>query len=176
MRPGRRVGQAAVEPGAEGLTFLPYLAGERTPWWKPRARGALLGLALDTSRAAIARAVYEGLAFSLAHIVRTVEDCGVRPREIRLAGGLARNDLLAQMKADILGVPLARLDDHELTTRGLTAIAAVGIGLYPDHGEAVRSVATIQRRFLPDPARAEAYRKAERRYRRYAEALLPTFD
>ena len=167
---------ASVPPGADGLSFLPYLAGERTPWWKPRARGALLGLALDSSQAAIARAVYEGLAVSLAHLLRPIEDRGARPREIRLAGGLARNDLLAQIKADVLGVPLARLADHELTTQGLAAIAGVGIGLYPDHAAAGRQVLRIERRFVPDPAVAAAYGAAEQRYRRFAEALLPTFD
>lgn len=167
---------ASVAPGAAGLSFLPYLAGERTPWWKPRARGALLGLGLDTSQAAIARAVYEGLAFSLAHIVATIGEGGAAPREIRLAGGLARNDLLAQIKADVLGVPLVRLADHELTTLGLAAIACAGLGLQPDHATAAAGFTRAERRFLPDPAAAAAYAPAFARYRAAAQALLPTFD
>lgn len=165
-----------IAPGANGLSFLPYLSGERTPLWNPNARGALLGLGLDTSQAAIARAVYEGVAFSLAHIVRTIEECGEQPKEIRLAGGLARNDLLAQIKADVLGIPLLRLSDHELTTLGLTIIASVGIGLYPDHATASKHLVQIDRTFTPNPDLADAYRNAEARYRAYSDALKPVFS
>jgi xylulokinase len=166
---------AGVAPGAGGLSFLPYLAGERTPLWNPNARGVLLGLALDTRQPQIVRAVYEGLAFSLAHIVRTMEQCGLPPREIRLAGGLARNDLLAQIKTDVLGVPVLRLADHELTTVGLAVIASVAIGAYCDHAAASRHFVKIERQFMPDKRTAREYGRAEARYRLYSEALGPVF-
>ncbi len=166
---------ASVPPGARGLTFLPYLAGERAPLWNPHARGALLGLALDSTQADIARAVYEGLAFGLAHIAQAMRACGVGIGEVRLAGGLARNDLLAQIKADVLGVPAVRLADHELTTLGLAVIASVALGAHADHAQASRCFVATERRFVPDPRAVAAYAEPLRRFIACSDALLPTF-
>lgn len=166
---------AAAPPGSNGLTFLPYLAGERAPLWDPHARGALLGLGLHTSRADIARAVYEGLALSLAHIVLTMRGCGVALHEVRLAGGLARNPLLSQIKADLLGVPLLQLADHELTTLGLAVIASVALGTHADHAQASSSFVAIQRRITPQADALQAYAGVLARYIACAQALQPTF-
>jgi len=167
---------ASVAPGAHGLTFLPYLAGERAPLWNPQARGALLGLSLDASQADIMRAVFEGLAFSLSHITTTMADCGVLIADVRLAGGLARNDLLAQIKADVLGVPVERLSDPELTTLGLAVIASVALKAFPNAASASRCFVTTERRFTPAPDAAVVYAEARRRYLAGSAALLPTFD
>lgn len=167
---------ASVAPGARGLSFLPYLAGERAPLWNPHARGALLGLSLDTSQADIMRAVFEGLAFSLSHITSTMADCGVQITDVRLAGGLARNDLLAQIKADVLGVPVERLSDPELTTLGLAVIASVALKAFPNAASASRCFVTTERRFTPAPYAAVVYADARRRYLAGSAALLPTFD
>lgn len=166
---------ASVPPGANGLTFLPYLAGERAPLWDPHARGALLGLGLHTTRADMARAVYEGLALSVGHIAQTMRECGVQIREVRLAGGLARNDLLAQMKADVLGVPVVRMADHELTTLGLAVIASTALGLHASHASAAPCFVAQQRRFMPCADAGPLYEAARARYLACAQALLPTF-
>lgn len=164
-----------VAPGAGGLLFLPYHAGERAPLWNPHARGALLGLSLDTDRAAMARAVYEGLAFALRHIVSVIESCGAGVKDVRLAGGLAQNRLLAQIKADVLGRPLLRLRDLELTTLGLAVIGTVGLGAAPDFASASRRFVAVEEQITPDPAASAAYDRHFARYLAAVTALGPTF-
>jgi xylulokinase len=166
---------ASVPPGANGLTFLPYLAGERAPLWNPHARGALLGMSLGNTSADMVRAVYEGLALSLLHIADTMRECGVEIRTVRMAGGLARNPLLCQIKADVLGVPVVQLSDHELTTAGLGVIAATALGAYASHGQASPHFTSTAQRFDPQPQAQQAYAQPISRYMAYARALAPLF-
>jgi xylulokinase len=166
---------ASVPPGANGLTFLPYLAGERAPLWNPHARGALLGLSLGNTNADMVRAVYEGLALSLFHITDTMRECGVEIRSIRLAGGLARNPLLCQIKADVLGAPVVQLSDHELTTAGLGVIAATALGACTSHAQASQRFTATAQRFDPNPLAQQAYAQPKSRYLAYAQALAPLF-
>lgn len=166
---------ARVAPGAGGMLFLPYHAGERAPLWNPHARGALLGMSLDSDKAAMARAVYEGLAFALRHIVSVIEDCGANVRDIRLAGGLAQNRLLSQIKADTLGLPLLQLRDLELTSLGLAVIGSVALGAAPDFATASRRFVATQARIEPNPEHKAAYDRHFARYLAAVEALGPTF-
>lgn len=136
-------------PGAGGVTLAPYLSGARAPLWQPDARGLMTGLSFAAGPAELARGLYEGLALELRHIVSTIESCGAPVSEIRLTGGLSRNRLLAQIKADVLGKPLVALAETELTTLGLVAIAATGLGAYPDHGAAARALVADGERFAP---------------------------
>ncbi len=138
-------------PGAEGAVLVPYHSGARAPLWQPALRGAIHGLGLGTGRAALARSVFEGLAFSLRHIVETIESCGARVDTVRLAGGLAKSATLSQIKADILGRPLVVLEDTELTSLGLAIIGAVAVGAYRDTAAGSRALVREGRRFLPAP-------------------------
>lgn len=165
---------AATPAGAGGVTFLPFHSGARSPLWNPHARGAFLGLSLDTGRPALARAVYEGLCFGLRHIVETMTEQGVVLNDVRLAGGLARSDLLSAMKADILGRPVIRLADHELTTLGLVVIAATSAGAYRSLAAASEAIVRTADRFAP-AGDATRYEPAYRRYRAGVDALAPTF-
>ncbi|MBM3524789.1 MAG: hypothetical protein FJX57_17725, partial [Alphaproteobacteria bacterium] len=165
---------AGGEPGAKGVTFLPFHSGARAPLWRPGARGAFLGLSLDTDRATMARAVFEGLALGLKHIVATMEDCGAAVGELRLAGGLARSDLLTRLKADILGRPVVRCVDHELTTLGLAVIAHTTLGVFPSRVAASRALVHLADRIDPSPD-APPYEIAYRRYVAGVEALTPLF-
>jgi len=165
---------AGVVPGAKGVTFLPFHSGARAPLWQPGARGAFLDLSLDTDRAPMARAVFEGLALGLKHIVETMVDCGAAVGEVRLAGGLARSDLLARLKADILGRPVVRCTDHELTTLGLAVIAHTALGVFPSRVAASRALVHLAGRIDPGPD-AASYAAAYRRYVAGVEALLPLF-
>lgn len=168
--------QARAAPaGAGGLSFLPYLSGERTPWWNAWASGAMLGLRLHTTREALARAVFEGLAYSVGHIAEVMRECGVELHNVRLAGGLARSELLCRIKADVLGVPVARLADHELTSAGLGAILAVAGGHCSDLVQASRRFARVQRWFEPDRSTQGAHQAAYQRYVAAAQALAPGF-
>lgn len=166
---------ARAEPGARGLLFLPFHTGERTPLWNPHARGALLGMSLNTDRGDMARAVYEGLAFGARHVLVTMNSCGAGVRSLRLAGGLARNDLLCQIKADVTGLPVLRLADHELTTLGLAVIGSVAAGAWPSHFAAAQAFVQVGTRFAPRPEAVREYAACFERYVAAVQALSPTF-
>ncbi|MBL0932063.1 MAG: hypothetical protein IBJ15_18375, partial [Alphaproteobacteria bacterium] len=165
---------ASAPPGAKGVTFLPFHSGARAPLWNPAMRGAYLGLSLDTDRAAMARAVFEGMALGLMHVAATMAESGVALDELRLAGGLARSDLLARLKADILVRPVVRCADHELTTLGLAVIAHTAIGAFPSRVAASRVLVRLATRIHPGPD-AATYAPAYRRYVAAVTALAPVF-
>jgi xylulokinase len=162
-------------PGANGLTFLPYLSGERSPLWNPWASGAMLGLRLSSNPADFARAVFEGLAFSVGHIADVMRESGVELQSVRLAGGLARSSLLGQIKADVLGVPVAPFVDHELTSQGLAAILAVATGQAANLVEASRRFTAVERWVEPQEQTRAAHRTAYERYRAASAWLEPSF-
>lgn len=166
---------ATVPPGARGVTFLPFHSGARAPLWSPGARGAFLGLSLDTGRAEMARAVFEGLAYGLRHVVDVMAGRGVAVADVRLAGGLARSDLLTRLKADVLGRPALRLADHELTTLGLAVIAFPAVGVFPDRTTASRALVRVADAVAPDAPSRTAHEEPYRRYIAAVEALAPTF-
>ncbi len=159
---------AAVPPGANGLLFLPYLLGERSPYWNPLARGAFVGLTMSHSRPEMARAVLEGVAFNLRLILDSLQaqQAGITAilAGVRLIGGGARSPLWRQILADVFGVPiLLPALVTEATSLGAAIAGGVGVGLYPDFGIAQRLVRAAESE-RPDPT-AQA---------RYAE-LLPLF-
>lgn len=151
-------------PGANGVTFLPFLAGARAPLWEPAATGVFHGLTAQTTRADLARALYEGLCFSLLHIVVTIEELGAAVRSIQLGGGLSRNPLLNQMKADVTGKPVRAQLDTEVTTLGAASIAARAMGwLAP--GESYCAAGEV---YTP----RELYGEAFERYLRVVDRVL----
>lgn len=123
---------ASVQPGAEGLLFLPYLTGERVPHPDPNARGAFVGLGLQHSRAHMARAVLEGIAFGLRDNLDLIRALGVPIEELRLTGGGARSALWREILAGALGTPLRLLAVDEGPAFGAAILAAAGTGTYPD--------------------------------------------
>jgi len=163
---------AGSPPGARGVTFLPFHSGARAPVWRPDARGVVLGLSLDTTRADLARAMFEGFAFGLRHIVDTMGEHDLNVRNVRLAGGLARSAFLSKLKADVLGRPVHRLADHELTTLGLAVIAHTAIGRFGDTASASRALVHVADRIAPDVPSADL-EAAYRRYRSAVEAHAP---
>jgi xylulokinase len=162
-------------PGANGISFLPYLAGERTPLWNPWASGSLLGLTLGSNKSDIARAVIEGLAFSVGHIATTIAECGTPIDEVFLAGGLARNDLLCQIKADVLNAPVKTFADYELTSIGLGAIMAVAMGFYKNLPEASQVFTKTEKEFNPNSSTQTFHMNAFKRYQEYSKALAPIY-
>ena len=126
--PPRRAGS----PGAEGLTFLPYLAGERTPHADPDARGAFAGLSLRHDRGALVRAVLEGVAYGLRDSLDLLRDVGA-PAEIgRVSGGGARSDLWLQIVASVLELPLQRVAVQEGAAYGAALLGGVAGGVFAD--------------------------------------------
>jgi xylulokinase len=157
-----------VPPGASGLLFLPYMAGERSPIWDEHARGTLIGLAYDKTRGAIARAIMEGCAFALRHNLLTAEEAGADVTHLVSMGGAANSRLWTQIKADVTGKPIRIPVATDLaTTLGAAMLAGVGIGWYADFEETIRCTRTAQLTFEPDPA-AHAY--YGERYELYREA------
>jgi xylulokinase len=157
-----------AQPGATGALFLPFLAGARSPLWEPSACGVFHGLTAETSRPDMARAVYEGLCFSLQHIVETIESCSASVCTIQLGGGLSRNALLSQMKADVTGKCVRPQMDSEVTTLGAASVAARALGWLRPKESYCRLCAA----FEPNAARHEQYRRAFERYRHVASRLF----
>ena len=156
---------AAVSPGSEGLVALPHLAGSVCPDNNPAARAAFVGISLSHTQAHLVRAILESVAFLLADNLDLLGELGVPVTDLRCMGGGAKSDLWLQMKADVLHLPVERVAEPETALLGDAVFAGLGAGVWPNAGAAIRQVASRGRRFEPDPARADAYRKARRRYR-----------
>lgn len=150
-----------VPPGANGLLFLPYLCGERTPWWNPDARGVFAGLNLATTKEEMYRAVLEGVAVSLAYIrdiFRASQDCG---DTLRVIGGGARGDTLVGLLADACGCRVETVESTDsATSTGAAVTGGVAVGLFPDFSAVDRFVRKSGD-VTPDPARTAFY--AQRR-------------
>jgi xylulokinase len=163
-----------VPPGAEGVTFLPYLQGERTPHRDASLRAAFVGLSLAHSRAHLTRAVLEGVCFALRDSLAILQELGMAPRHVLLTGGGARSEFIRRLQADIFGLPVTTVNREEGPAYGAALLAAVGVGAFPDLQAATRS--TLERAPLMDPDRDahRAYQPIYERYRaRYAAARQP---
>jgi xylulokinase len=160
----------AWEPGCEGLLFAPYLAGERTPYADPDARGAFTGLSVRHDRGALWRAMLEGVAFGLRDSLELLRDLGARPEVGRISGGGARSALWVKIVASVLGLPLERTESEEGSAYGAAMLAGVRAGVFADAHDAVARCVRVRERVEPDPAWAAAYDEAYTRYR----ALYPT--
>lgn len=161
----------AWEPGAEGLTFLPYLAGERTPHADPDARGAFTGLSLRHDRGALVRAVLEGVAFGLRDSLDLVAELGADAQLGRVSGGGARSETWLRIVASVLELPLERVAVEEGAAYGAALLGGIAGGMWADHAEAVG--ACVRPRGTVEPA-AEwigPYREARERFRALYPAL-----
>ncbi len=162
--------EAAHAPaGCEGLRFLPYLTGERTPHPDPLARGGFIGLTARHTRAHLTRAVLEGVAFGLRDCFELIRAVGIPANAVaRIGGGGARSLLWRQIIADVIGMPVASVNTTEGAAFGAALLAAVGVGLYPDAASACAACITTTEVVEPS-AEAAAY---EQPYREYV-ALYP---
>jgi len=157
---------AALAPGAAGLIFLPYLAGERSPIWDPEARGAFVGLTLGHTRAHLARAVVEASALAMRHVIQPIAAAGARIDGLSLSGGAARNPAWHQVKADVTGLEVIVPRVAETAALGAAITAAAGAGAYPSLVAATGAMFAIERRLAPDPVARAAY---DRVYAGYVE-------
>jgi xylulokinase len=163
----------AAEPpvGAEGLVFLPYLTGERTPHLDPLARGAFVGLTARHTAGHMVRAVMEGVVFSLRDGVEIMRGLNVPLTQIRATGGGGRSPLWRQMQADIYGAEVVTLKAEEGPAYGAALLAGVGVGAFANVNEAVNTCVSIVGRTDPDPATAAQYEKVYSVYRGLYGAL-----
>src|SRR5690606_25937388 len=125
-----------VDPGAEGLLFLPYLSGERTPHPDPDARGAFVGLSLRHGRGHLTRAVLEGVAFGLKDSVELMKPLGLSVDRVRVAGGGTRSAVWRQILADVFDSELATTDATEGAAYGAALLGGVGAGVFGSVEEA----------------------------------------
>lgn len=168
-------GAAEVPAGSDGLLFLPYLSGERSPHPDPLARGAFVGLRISHDRRHLTRAVLEGVAFGLRDGLDLVLGAGVRPpREIRASGGGTRSELWRQILADVLGTEIATVNTPEGAAYGAALLAAVGAGWFPDVESAVDALVSSSPAAAPGRDSA-GYAAAHAIYRELYPALAPTF-
>jgi xylulokinase len=159
------------EPGAEGLTFLPYLSGERTPHADPNARGAFVGLSVRHDRGALVRAVLEGVAYGLRDSLDLLVAMGAAPAVGRVSGGGARSDLWLRILASVLELPLERTVADEGAAYGAALLGGVAGGVWADVSEAV--AATVRPTDVVEPVTewVERYREGRERFRGLYPAL-----
>jgi glycerol kinase len=160
IRKARKVEDLARQvPDTGGMTFVPALAGLGAPQWRPEARGLLMGMDRGTTAAHVARAVLEGIALQTADLAEAMrKDSGQAIPLFKVDGGAAANDLLMQMQADILDVPVVRPRNLETTSLGAALLAGLGLGQW-NTLEEIRNVWKAERTFKPKTtpeARAEA--------------------
>jgi glycerol kinase len=146
---------AKTEIDSRGVVFIPALSGLGAPYWKPDARGMLAGLDRGTSKGHIARAVLEGIALQNTDILTAMEKDGVKPLSLKVDGGAAKNDLLMQIQADLLGVPCIRPESSQKTGLGAAYLALIALGVV-DSVDAIKNFSEKAKQFSPHPERSWA--------------------
>jgi glycerol kinase len=166
---------AAGVPDNGGVYLVPAFTGAGSPHWDPYARGAILGLTRGSSAGHIARAALESIAFQTADVLASMEaDSGIRLAEMRVDGGAARNDMLMQFQADLLGIPVVRPRITETTALGAAYLAGLAVG-YWKSAEELGAQWQAERCFEPRMERARAqslmadWRKAMERAKNWAK-------
>ena len=165
---------AAIAPGSEGVVLLPYLLGEKSPIHDPLARGTITGLSLNHGVAHLWRAALEGVGYAFLHHIEVFRDLGYPVRRLLASDGGARSLVWMQIVADILQMPVQRLEGHPGSCLGAAWVAAIGTGASTDWAGAsalVRYGETVS----PDPAHAAAYAQGYAQFRALYQRLAPWF-
>lgn len=166
---------AKSQPGANKLIYLPYLTGERTPWWDANAKGVFFGLSLDHEEKDIVRAILEGVGFGISHILDLFKQHGASITEIRAHGGQARSPLWNQIKADITGIPVITNKIIDSSTFGLAILAGHGIGIYPDIIEASNTLVKEGQIYEPSESNHKIYSEMQQIYKELYPSLKTQF-
>ncbi len=150
--------------GPSGLIWVPYFAGSGTPYLDPHAKGAIIGLALDTDRRRLVKALLEGTCFEIDLNIRALEDAGVPIDRLRATGGGSRSDVWLQLKADITGKPVVRLNISESGCQAGAMLGGVALGVWSDLAEATEALVREGEAFEPRPEQQEAYAELRETY------------
>ena len=167
---------AKAPPGSEGLLFLPYLTGERTPVIDPDAKGAWVGLNVRHTKGHLIRSIMEGVAFSLRDSLEIMKEMGIEVREIRVSGGGARSALWRQIQADVYNHPVVTTTATEGPAFGVALLAGVGKGLFSSVREACEATIRVVSETKPIQENAEIYDRYYSLYRGLYGALKDTTD
>ncbi len=164
-----------IEPGSEGLIFLPYLYGERTPHNDANARGVYFGISGKHDQRHFVRAVMEGVTFALKDSLELIKDKGVKIKEIRAIGGGAKSRVWQQILADILGEEINLLNVEEGPALGAALIAGVGVGVYSSFAEAVNGIVKVRKTIVPRTQNTEKYNQYYQLYKKLYYSLKEDF-
>lgn len=164
-----------VEAGCEGLFFLPYLTGERTPHFDPDARGGWIGLTVRHDRRHLIRSVLEGVTFAMRDSLELIREMGAVPTDIRLSGGGARNPLWRRLQADIYGQGVATINAHEGPAFGAALLAQVGTGGFASVPEACDATIQVVEQLDPNPETQALYDRTYDVYRSLYPSLRDDF-
>ena len=164
-------------PGAGGIVFLPYLAGERTPWYDPKARAVFFGITGASSLADLARAVAEGVCFADRHILEVFEQAGAPVKAIIATGGGTRGEMMRQIRTDVLGCEMRFSATTDASALGAALLGAIAAGVHagPREAAAVARNAATCSRYLPDQHRRASYEKPYSVYTRLYPRLKDLF-
>lgn len=159
-------------PGSDGLLFHPYLQGERAPYWDPLLRADFIGATMSHGRGHFARALYEGIAYSIRDLLETARSLGLSFGEIRLMGGGARSAVWRQIIADVTGLTIERPANGDASF-GAALVAGIGAGIYDDPKAAVDRCVTVLDRCEPDATRHALHDELFAIYKEAQAALAP---
>jgi xylulokinase len=162
---------ASVPAGSGGVTFVPYLQGERTPYRDAGARGAFFGLSLAHSRAHLTRAVLEGVCFALRDSLEILSELGLSADELLLTGGGAKSPFVRRLQAEVYGVPVVTVNREEGPAYGAALLGAVGVGAFPNLSAATKATLMRSAPERPSSGAHEAYREPYARYRAFYPAV-----
>ena len=164
---------AQVLAGSDGVIFLPYMAGERSPIWNPNASGVFFGLNYAKSRAHLIRAVMEGVGFALRHNLEVAQEAGAYAQTLRSVGGSSNSRLWTQIKADITGHAIHVPASDTAATLGAAILAGVGTGVYQSFASACQKTVKITRMDAPDASKQAIYAARYAQYRELYTRLEP---
>lgn len=164
-----------IVPGSEGLIYLPYLMGERTPHLDPDARGVFFGLSAKHGKAHMLRAVMEGVVFSLRDCLEIIKEMGIEAKEVRASGGGGKSKLWRQMQADVFGTGIYTINSGEGPALGAALLAGTGAGVYGSVPEACRAAIKLESRQAPDMKLHEKYETYYRLYKNLYPSLKENF-
>lgn len=164
-----------IEPGSEGLIFLPYLYGERTPYNDAHARGVYFGISGKHDQRHFIRSVLEGVAFALKDSLELIKDKGIKIKQIRAIGGGAKSRIWQQILTDILGEEINLLNVEEGPAFGAALIAGVGVSVYNSFAEAVNRIIKVEKTILPGIKNAKRYNQNYQLYKKLYYSLEEDF-
>ncbi|MCG6156855.1 xylulokinase [Rubinisphaera margarita] len=164
-----------VGAGCEGLFFLPYLTGERTPHADPHARGCWIGLSLRHGRGHLVRSIMEGATYAMRDTLEIIQEMEIPVRQVRLSGGGARSEFWRQMQADIYGKTVVTINAEEGPAYGVALLAAAGTGAYKNVVEACQNTISVVSELKPDGKTRKVYNSYYPHYRNLYQSLKTDF-
>ncbi|MEM3607216.1 MAG: FGGY family carbohydrate kinase [Candidatus Bathyarchaeia archaeon] len=164
------------ELGSNGLIFLPYLIGEYAPFFDLNARGAFIGISLNSKKKHFIRAILEGVAFSLNHILEVFNELDIKIKEVRVGGGGSKSDLWNTIKADVTGRIFLKMKVIDVANLGAAILASIGVKAYSSLSEAIKNMVKISKKIEPNLKKHQSYFKIYEVYKNVYPSLKGIFD